>query len=79
MIHLAQACVALALLIGLPFVLDSPATDEGMISAALGAVFLAALGAHGVVGYVRSRKPKSYHDSVMPPMAHIHHRGQELT
>ena len=27
-----------------------------------------AFAAHGVVGYVRRRKPRSYHDSIMPPM-----------
>ena len=60
MLYIAQAAVAIALLVGLPFVLDPPATDEHMIAAALAA--------HGVVGYVRSRKPKSYPDSVMPPV-----------
>jgi hypothetical protein len=68
MLYLAQAGVALALLIGLPFVLDPPATDERMIAAAIGALVLAALAVHGVVRYVRSRKPKSYHDSIMPPV-----------
>jgi len=68
MFHLAQAAVAFALLIGLPVVLEPPATEEGMIVAAFGAMFLAAVAAHGVVGYVRSRKPKSYHDSIMPPV-----------
>jgi acyl-CoA reductase-like NAD-dependent aldehyde dehydrogenase len=68
MLHLAQAAVAFALLIGLPVVLEPPATEEGMLAAAFGAVFLAALAAHGVVGYVRSRKPKSYPDSIMPPV-----------
>ena len=68
MLHLAQAAVAFALLIGLPVVLDPPGTDEGMLAATFGAIFLAALAAHGVVGYVRNRKPHSYHDSVLPPM-----------
>jgi hypothetical protein len=67
MLHLAQAAVAFALLIGLPVVLEPPTTDNGMLAATFGAVFLAALAAHGVVGYVRSRKPKSYPDSIMPP------------
>ena len=68
MLHLAQAAVAFALLIGLPMVLEPPSTEDRMIAAAFGAVFLAALAAHGVLGYVRSRKPKSYLDSIMPPM-----------
>ena len=68
MLYLAQAGVALALLIGLPFVLDPPATDERMIFASIGAVVLAAVAAHGIMRFVRSRKPRSYHDSVMPPV-----------
>ena len=68
MLYLAQAGVALALLIGLPFVLDPPATDERMIAATIGAIVLAAVAVHGVVGYVRSRKPGKYHDSIMPPV-----------
>ena len=66
--YLAQAGVALALLIGLPFVLEPPATDERMIAATIGAVVLAALAVHGVMRFVRSRKPRAYHDSVMPPV-----------
>ena len=68
MLYLAQAGVALALLIGMPLFLDPPTTDERMISATIGALVLAAVAIHGVVRYVRSRKPKSYHDSVMPPV-----------
>ena len=68
MFHLAQAAVAFALLIGLPIVLEPPSTEDRMIAAAFGALFLAAVAAHGVLGYVRSRKPKSYHDSIMPPV-----------
>ena len=68
MLHLAQAAVAFALLIGLPLVLDPPATDEHMMAATAGALVLAAVAIQGVVRYVRSRKPKSFHDSVMPPV-----------
>jgi hypothetical protein len=68
MLYLAQAGVALALLIGLPFVLEPPTTDERMIAATIGAVVLAAVAIHGVVRFVRSRKPGSYHDSIMPPV-----------
>ena len=66
--NLTQAGIALALLIGLPIVLDPPATDERMIGATLVALLLAALAIHGVFGYVRSRKPRSYPDSIMPPL-----------
>ena len=64
--YILQAVLALALLIGLPMVLEAPATAEGMIGATVGALILVALAINGVVGYVRSRKPKSFHDSVMP-------------
>ena len=66
--YLAQAAVAIVLLVGLPFVLDPPATDEHMIAAALGALVLALVAVHGFMRYVRSRKPSSFHDSVMPPV-----------
>ncbi len=68
MLYLAQAAVALALLIGLPFVLEPPATDERMIAATIGAVVLAAIAIHGIMRFVRSRKPRAYHDSIMPPV-----------
>jgi uncharacterized membrane protein (UPF0136 family) len=67
MLHLAQAAVALALLVGLPMVLETPATQEGELIAAAGAVLLVAAAIHGVVRFVRSRKPRSFHDSIMPP------------
>ena len=66
--HILQAVFALALLVGLPVVLESPTSDEGMIAATIGALVLLGAAIHGVVGYVRSRKPRSYHDSVMPPV-----------
>ncbi len=65
--HLAQAFVALALLVGLPFVLPTPSSTEGEFAAAIGAVVLVALGIQGVVRFVKSRKPRSYHDSIMVP------------
>jgi hypothetical protein len=64
---LLQAGLALALLIGLPFGVDPPATDAHMIGATIGALVLVATAIHGVVSYVRSRKPQAYLDSVMPP------------
>ena len=66
--YIVQAAFALAVLVGLPVFLDSPATPEGEIAAAIGALILIGAAIHGVVRYVRSRKPKSYHDSVMPPV-----------
>lgn len=63
-----QAVVALAVLTGLPVIVEAPASPEGMIGATVGALILVAIAIHGVFGYVRSRKPRSYHDSVMPPV-----------
>jgi hypothetical protein len=65
--YLIQACAALALLIGLPFVLPTPTSTEGELAAAIGAIVLVALGVQGVVRFVRSRKPRSFPDSVMVP------------
>jgi hypothetical protein len=68
MLYLVQAGVALVLLIGLPFVLESPATDERMAAASIGALVLAAVAIHGIMRFLRRRKPGLYHDSVMPPL-----------
>ena len=66
--YILQAVFALAVLIGLPVFLDTPASLEGLIAATVGAVILGLVAIRGVIGYVRSRKPSSYHDSVMPPV-----------
>ena len=66
--YILQAVLALAVLFGLPVFLDAPASLEGMIGATVGAVVLVVIAIRGVTGYVRSRKPSSYHDSVLPPM-----------
>ena len=63
--YLVQAFVALALLVGLPFVLPTPSSTAGELAAAIGAVVLVALGIQGVVRFVKSRKPRSFHDSIM--------------
>jgi hypothetical protein len=66
-LSLAQALAALALLIGLPFVLPTPTSSEGELAAAIGAAVLVALAIQGVVRFVKSRKPRSFHDSIMVP------------
>ena len=66
--YVLQAVFALAVLIGTPVFLDTPATPEAMIGATVGALILAGIAIRGVVLYVRSRKPQAYHDSVMPPV-----------
>jgi hypothetical protein len=66
--YAVQAAVALALLIGLPIVLDPPATEEHVIMAMVGALTLAGVAFHGIMRFVRSRGPRAFHDSIMPPV-----------
>ena len=66
--YILQSAFALAALIGMPVFLEAPASLEGMIGATAGALILVGFAIRGVIGYVRSRKPSSYHDSVMPPV-----------
>ena len=65
--YLVQAIVALALLVGLPFVLPTPSSSAGELAATIGAAVLIVLGVQGVVRFVKSRKPRSFHDSIMVP------------
>jgi len=65
--YLVQAITALALLIGLPMVLEAPSSTEGLLAAAVGALVLVALAFQGITRFVRSRRPRVYPDSVMPP------------
>ena len=66
--YILQAVFALCVLVGLPVFLEAPSTTGGEIAAVAGALILAGAALHGVLGYVRSRKPKSFHDSIMPPV-----------
>ena len=66
--YIIQALVALALLVGLPVFLEAPASLEAIAAAATGALVLVAVAIHGIVGYVRSRKPRAYLDSMLPPL-----------
>ena len=63
--YLVQAVVSLGLLIGLPMVLDAPEELEWQIAAGIAALILAGLAFRAIVGYVNSRRPKRYADSVM--------------
>lgn len=65
--YLVQAIFALAVLVGLPVFLETPTSPAGMIAATLGAVILIALAIQGAIRFVRSRKPTSFPDSMMPP------------
>lgn len=65
--HILQAAVALALLIGLPVFLATPTSPEEMIAATIGALVLMVVAIHGAVRFVRSRRPRPYLDSILPP------------
>jgi len=65
--YLVQAFLALGALIAAPLVFEVPEEQWQQIAAAVVALILAGLAFRGMVGFVRSRKPRSYLDSVMPP------------
>ena len=65
--YLIQAIVALGALVLGPAVLETPETLGWQVAASVAALILVGLAYRGVVGYVNSRKPKRYPDSIMPP------------
>jgi len=65
--YLVQAIFALAVLVGLPVFLETPTSTAGIVAATVGAVILIGVGIQGMIGYVHSRKPKSFPDSIMAP------------
>jgi hypothetical protein len=65
--YLLQAGLALAALIALPLLVEPPESLAGHVIAGVGALILAGLAFRGIIGFVRSRKPRVYLDSVMPP------------
>ena len=65
--YLVQAFVALGALALGPTVLEAPETLEWQIIAGIAALILVGLAYRGIVGFVNSRRPKRYLDSVMPP------------
>ena len=65
--YLLQAGLALAALIALPQLFDAPESPAGLVAAVVGALILVGLAFRGMIGFVRSRKPRVYLDSVMPP------------
>ena len=65
--YLLQSFLALAVLIAFPLLVETPEELAWQVAAGIGALILAGLAFRGVVGFVRSRKPRSYPDSIMPP------------
>ena len=63
---LIQAGVALALLIGLPIVLDPPTTPWGIAGLVAAAMLLMAFLVEGVMRFLRSRR-RPFPDSMLPP------------
>ena len=65
--YLIQAFVALGALIAAPLLFDAPDEPWRQIATVAVALILAGLAFRGMVGFVRSRKPRVYLDSLMPP------------
>ena len=65
--YVLQAGLALAALVALPLLVEPPESLAGQVVAVIGALILAGLALRGMIGFVRSRKPRSYPDSLMPP------------
>ncbi len=63
---LIQAGVSLALLIGLPLVLDAPTTPWGVGGLVTASLLLLVFFAEGVVRFVRARR-RPFADSMLPP------------
>ena len=65
--YLVQAFVALGALILGPTVLETPERLEWQLAAAVVMLILAGLAYRGIVGFVNSRRPKRFPDSIMAP------------
>jgi hypothetical protein len=72
--YLIQALVALGALALGPNVLETPEETWQQILAAVIALILVGLAYRGIVGFVNSRRPKRFHDSVMAPKGPIKKR-----
>jgi hypothetical protein len=72
--YLLQAIVALGALALGPNVLETPQETWQQILAALIALILVGLAYRGIVGFVNSRRPRRFHDSVIAPKGPIKKR-----
>jgi hypothetical protein len=72
--YLLQAFLALGALALGPNVLETPEETWQLILAGLAALILVGLAYRGIVGFVNSRRPKRFHDSVMAPKGPIKKR-----
>jgi hypothetical protein len=65
--YMLQAFLALGALIAAPLLFQAPDEPWEQVAAGIVALILAGLAYRGVVGFVHSRKPKQFLDSVMAP------------
>ena len=65
--YIVQAFLALGALIAAPLVFDTPDELWEQIAWGVVALILVGLAFRGIVGFVHSRRPKHFHDSVMAP------------
>jgi len=65
--YLVQALLALGALALGPNVIETPEETWQQILAGLVALILVGLAYRGVVGFVNSRRPKRFHDSLIAP------------
>ena len=65
--YLIQALLALAALMAAPLLFEPPEELWQQVGAIAAAVILIGLAFRGAVGYVNSRRPKRFHDSLMAP------------
>lgn len=65
--YLLQSFLALAVLVAFPLFVETPEEPAWQVAAVVAALILVGLAFRGMVGFVRSRKPRSYPDSIMPP------------
>ena len=65
--YILQAFLALGALIAAPLLFDAPEELWQQIAAGVVALILAGLAFRGMAGFVRSRRPRVYLDSLMPP------------
>ena len=63
--YMVQAFLALGALIAAPLVFETPDETWEQVAAGVAALILAGLAYRGVVGFVHSRKPRSFPDSIM--------------
>ena len=65
--YLIQAIVALLALALGPGLIETPEETWQQIAAGVVALILVGLAYRGVVGFVNSRRPKRFHDSLIAP------------